>query len=117
MVAKSTGLNSSSSRRRLDLSRVAQAIDVVKTQQSHVTLVGAGASVDFAVSLARCGVRSFTLFDPDHVELANVARQGHYPTFVNRPKVEAAKARLETLDPAIHVVGMARDFTQLRNRA
>ncbi len=48
----------------MDLSRISTVIDIEKTQNVTVALIGTGGSADLACSLARCGVRRFVLADP-----------------------------------------------------
>src|SRR6185369_17616789 len=99
----------------LDSSRIDSVIDVQKTQQSHVAIVGLGGSVTLACDLARCGVLEFTLVDFDFVEASNIARQDHDTVRLAMLKVEAVRQRLLEINPAIIVHTLARDFTTFTN--
>jgi molybdopterin/thiamine biosynthesis adenylyltransferase len=85
-------------------------IDFDKMQASEITLVGAGASADLAVALARCGVGKFNLIDPDRVAMLNISRQGHYADEVGRLKVEAVAAAIRRVNAAARINCLPVDF-------
>ncbi len=76
-----------------------------KLRRSKVLLVGAGGlGAPAALYLAAAGVGEIGLVDFDAVDLSNLQRQVLYTTpDVGRPKLEAAKARLEALNPGVSV--------------
>ena len=78
----------------MDHSRIYSSIDVKRLQESHVAVVGLGASRDLVCNLCRSGIRKFSLFDFDRVEPLNVARQGHSADEIGLSKVEATAAEL-----------------------
>ena len=73
---------------------------------SKVLLVGAGGlGSPTALYLAAAGVGGIGLVDFDRVDLSNLQRQVLYTTpDVGRPKVEAARERLTTMNPHLKVV-------------
>ena len=77
-----------------------------RLRQAKVLLVGAGGlGAPTALYLAAAGVGELGLVDFDAVDLSNLQRQVLYTTpDVGRPKLEAAKERLEALNPGVRVV-------------
>ena len=77
-----------------------------KLRQAKVLLVGAGGlGAPAALYLAAAGVGEIGLVDFDSVDLSNLQRQVLYSTRdVGRPKLMAAKERLEGLNPGTRVV-------------
>src|SRR5271170_554014 len=82
-------------------------------RRSKVLLVGAGGlGSPTALYLAAAGVGEIGLVDFDEVDLSNLQRQVLYTTSdLGRPKLEAAKERLEALNPEVHVVPIAQRLT------
>lgn len=83
----------------MDLTRIANVIDVVKILAVCVAIFGAGGSAGLVCNLARCGVRRFKLFDFDRISLTNVARQHHDATDVGRSKVAALADAIRRINP------------------
>lgn len=77
-----------------------------KLRQAKVLLVGAGGlGAPAALYLAAAGIGEIGLVDFDSVDLSNLQRQVLYTTAdVGRPKLEAAKERIEALNPGTKVV-------------
>ncbi|HYB79952.1 MAG TPA: molybdopterin-synthase adenylyltransferase MoeB [Thermoplasmata archaeon] len=77
-----------------------------KLNQAKVLLVGTGGlGAPAALYLAAAGVGEIGLVDFDAVDLSNLQRQVLYSTRdVGRPKIAAARERLEGLNPAIRIV-------------
>ncbi|MFT3685487.1 MAG: HesA/MoeB/ThiF family protein [Phycisphaerales bacterium] len=84
-----------------------------KLAASHVMIVGLGAlGCPAADLLARAGVGTISLVDRDLVELTNLQRQTLYAERdVNRPKAEAAAARLREINKSIKVYAIVEDFS------
>src|SRR5215510_14835977 len=65
-----------------------------------------------ALALARSGVGTLGLIDPDVVDPSNLPRQVLYDEHdIGRPKVEVAAERLRAIAPATHVTGTRARFT------
>jgi molybdopterin/thiamine biosynthesis adenylyltransferase len=60
--------------------------------------------------LAKPGVRTFTLIDPDEVDTVNLAVQGFYEKEVGQPKVMAVAQRLAAIDGMVAVVCYEADY-------
>ena len=73
---------------------------------SHALIVGVGGLGNpVAQFLAAAGVGTLALVDADDVDLTNLQRQILFDTAaVGRPKVEAARGRIEAVNPEVHVV-------------
>ncbi len=84
-----------------------------RLRESKVLLVGAGGlGAPTALYLAAAGVGEIGLVDFDAIEVSNLQRQVLYTSQdVGRPKLEAAKARLEALNPGTRVVPHSERLT------
>ena len=73
--------------------------------EKHILIVGTGGlGLPAAWALARAGVRSLGLVDPDSVELSNLPRQIIFgESDLGVPKVVAAARRLEALSPGLAI--------------
>lgn len=61
-----------------------------ETLDKRITIVGAGAIGSFtSLSLAKIGFQKQVVFDPDHVDTANMNCQFYRTSDIDRPKVEA----------------------------
>ncbi len=83
-----------------------------KLKSSHVAVFGIGGVGGHTVeALARSGVGAITLIDNDAVSLTNVNRQmvATLDT-VGQPKVEAAKARIQSINPECRVTALQKFF-------
>ena len=72
---------------------------------AHALIVGTGGlGAPAAQFLASAGIGTLTLCDPDAVDLTNLQRQILFATQdVGTPKVDAAKARLNAVNPEVRV--------------
>ncbi len=83
-----------------------------KLKNAHVAVFGIGGVGGHAVdALARSGVGAITLIDNDDVSLTNVNRQmvATLDT-VGQPKVEVAKARIQSINPECRVTALQKFF-------
>ena len=80
-----------------------------KFARAHALIVGAGGlGAPAAQFLAAAGVGTITLCDADTVDLTNLQRQILYATAdIGRPKVAAAQARLNAINPEVRIVTVA----------
>src|SRR6266540_348951 len=80
-----------------------------KFAASHALVVGAGGlGAPVAQFLAASGVGTITLADPDIVDLTNLQRQILYASAdVGHRKVDAAQARLASINPDVRVETIA----------
>lgn len=90
--------------------RITGTLDVDRIRNATVAVIGTGGSAGLLGSLARCGVRSFVLFDPDVVGPENIARQEHSPAEIGRHKVFAAANLIRQIEPDARVLPVPRDF-------
>jgi molybdopterin/thiamine biosynthesis adenylyltransferase len=97
----------------MDLTRIADVIDVVKTLAACVAVFGAGGSAGLVCNLARCGVSRFKLFDFDRISPANVARQHHDATDVGRSKVAALADAIRRINPDAIVEVIEDNFLEM----
>jgi molybdopterin/thiamine biosynthesis adenylyltransferase len=86
---------------------------------ARVLIVGAGGlGAPAALYLAAAGVGEIALVDPDTVALSNLQRQVIYATDdEGMMKVEAAAARLQTLNPNVRLTPVDEALTEANARA
>jgi sulfur-carrier protein adenylyltransferase/sulfurtransferase len=84
-----------------------------KLRHSKVLLVGAGGlGAPTSLYLAAAGVGEIAMVDFDEIELSNLQRQVLYTTAdLGRPKLDAAKDRLQALNPGVRVVPISQRLT------
>lgn len=93
--------------------RVVGAYDLAHLRHCRAVVVGVGGAAGFTEDLVRAGVHELVLVDPDIVSASNLATQQVYRRDIGRPKVEAIADRLRDINPAVSVLGLQRDFTEL----
>ncbi|MFC3040608.1 MoeB/ThiF family adenylyltransferase [Virgibacillus xinjiangensis] len=88
-----------------------------RISQKHVLILGCGALGSAnAENLVRAGVGKLTLIDRDYVEVSNLQRQQLFTTSdanEQLPKVVAAKARLQEINPGTEIEGHVMDATSM----
>ena len=77
-----------------------------KLQRAHVLVIGAGGlGSPSALYLAASGVGTLGIVDCDRVDVTNLQRQILFDTAdIGQPKAEAARERLQALNPEIRIV-------------
>lgn len=87
--------------------RYARQQDLVpqdRVARIRAAVIGVGAiGRQVALQLAAIGVRQLTLVDFDCVDLTNITTQGYWVSDIGQLKVEATKAAISRIDPAIGV--------------
>jgi hypothetical protein len=68
--------------------RISTHVDFPSMFNTRIILVGAGASSHMAISLARMGIKKFTIIEPDLVEEKNLAVHAYRRSDIGRPKAE-----------------------------
>lgn len=79
--------------------RVKRAYDLDRLAISRLIVVGVGGAAQFVEEMARAGVGSFVLIDPDIVSETNLATQQTYRKDIGRPKVDCVAARIRDINP------------------
>jgi molybdopterin/thiamine biosynthesis adenylyltransferase len=82
----------------------------MRLKAAKVLVIGAGGIGSPAIEyLAAAGIGTLGVVDDDRVSLSNLQRQTLYATAdVDRPKVEAARARVAALNPEVAFTGFDR---------
>jgi hypothetical protein len=93
--------------------RVQGAVDLHRMALSRVICVGVGGAAEFVENLARCGVGSFVLIDPDIASETNLGTQGVYRPDLGKPKVVQLARRLRQINPCVQVIAIAQPLDAL----
>ena len=86
------------------LDRVRDAYDLEALARRRIVLAGCGGSAGFARDLARTGLGSFVLIDPDDVRAENIGTQDFRMSDLGMPKVEALAAGIHDINPDAEVI-------------
>lgn len=97
----------------MNLTRIESVIDVHKTQNATVTVVGAGANRVLLTNLVCAGVVNLRLFDFDRIAPENIPRQGFDANQVGMLKTEAHARDLRSINPDVNVQCISERFTEL----
>ena len=95
----------------MNFERIRPTIDVDRMQASHVTNIRDGYGL--MADLLRCGLRSATLIDFDHIDATNPARQYLNTVDLGRAKVEATAEHLRRINPDIEIEILLTHFCAL----
>jgi len=89
--------------------------DQLRLFQTHVAVIGCGGLGCYIVEeLTRLGVGRITAVDPDVFEEHNLNRQLYStPSMLGQPKVEAARKRVEEINPAVTLLPLKCAFSKL----
>jgi adenylyltransferase/sulfurtransferase len=89
-----------------------------KLHASHALVIGAGGLGSAALGhLAAAGIGRITLVEHDRVELSNLQRQLLFETAdIGRSKAEAARDRLEEINPQCHIETITEKLTDANAR-
>lgn len=95
--------------------RVSGIVDTDYLADTTTTIVGLGTTGStVAVELAKCGVGTFHLFDPDHLEVHNVARHVCDLRDIGRQKTAAVAERVKGRHPGATVYTNTLNVTSAR---
>jgi len=84
--------------------RLESLFDVGALKNARVLLAGCGSGgSQVALQLAMSGVRNFTLFDHDTLQIENVIRHACGRQYLGQRKVDALAAALLDRNPALHI--------------
>lgn len=96
------------------LERVKGAYDTNLLARVRIIHIGTGGAAEYIEELARAGVGSQVLIDPDIVEEKNIGTQQVYLSDVGQPKVEVLKKRLLNINSSAQIIayqGVLDDIT------
>lgn len=87
------------------LERLLGESGIQQLADAHVMVIGVGGvGSNCAEALARSGIGSFVLVDPDVVQESNINRQAiAFESTVGRPKVDVLAAMIHDINPHVHV--------------
>ncbi len=94
--------------------RLAGVVDLERLRRARVLVVGLGSGGStVALELAKAGVASFTLVDPDRIEEANVIRHECDARYLGWNKAEAVADLISRRNPEAEVEALAADALRL----
>ena len=86
--------------------------------QCHAVVIGVGAiGRQVALQLAALGIPAMSLYDPDTVEIENLAPQGFWESDLGRAKVTAVAEVAQKQYPAIEIAELPERFRASSIRA
>lgn len=96
----------------IDFKRQTALFDPQSFSDKHITIIGLGnIGSHVALSLARMGIRRFTLFDPDIIENHNLSSQSYTRRSIGMAKVDAIKEQIIDIDALIEVTALKEKYT------
>ena len=101
--------------------RISSHVDFPSMFNTRIILVGAGAASHMAISLARMGIKKFTIIEPDLVEEKNLAVHAYRRSDIGRPKAECLAEIMHDIEfekgnpsiPKLDVITYVKDFLSL----
>lgn len=93
--------------------RVHEAYDLPRLAASRIIYVGTGGAAGFIEDMARAGIGSHVLIDPDIVSETNLATQQVYRKDIGRAKVECIAERIHDINPQAHIFTIQRSLDDL----
>ncbi len=97
----------------IDFQRQTALFNPEQFADKHVTIIGLGnIGSHAALTLARMGIRRFTLFDPDTIEKHNLSSQSYSQRFIGTSKVSAIREQIQDIDAMIQVQPIQSKFDQ-----
>ena len=85
--------------------------DPTVLQASSALILGCGGVGSLVVDfLARCGLGGFTLWDHDHTELSNLGRSSYTIDDWTRPKSQALRKHVKSINPWAEVIVLEGDM-------
>lgn len=86
--------------------RVQKAYDLPRLADCRLIYIGTGGAAGFIEDMARAGVGSHILIDPDTVAETNLATQQVYRKDIGRAKVACLAERIKDINPSIQVTAL-----------
>ncbi|KUN17313.1 hypothetical protein AQJ23_40950 [Streptomyces antibioticus] len=100
----------------LDTSRIDYLLDTAELARAKVVLVGLGSGGAAVMQrLAMCGIRDWTLFDPDVLQPENLVKHPARRTDLGRLKTDIAAEWLADRNPASHVTAFPHDIRKSKD--
>lgn len=101
-----------------EYSRISSHVNFPSMFNARIVLVGAGAASHMAISLARMGIKKFTIIEPDLVEKKNLAVHAYRRSDIGRPKAECLAEIMHDIEfekgnmsiPKLDIITYTDDF-------
>ncbi|MEQ8694285.1 MAG: ThiF family adenylyltransferase [Gammaproteobacteria bacterium] len=104
-------------RHAVDFSRLEGQLDITVLKRTRIAVAGLGVGSSYVRNMARSGIGSFIIVDPDSVDRTNVATQAYSAEEIGLPKAQALAAELRRINPDIDVAAFACRIEDLPEEA